>query len=167
MTKAVFFSLGFLFLFALAVPAQNTAVDTAVNQAIMDQANTILLRQKLVEARAATDHGDLLVAAKLYEDAYGLTQLIGSGIEAETAQAISGLVSVRMELASRAQKNGDYLEADAQVTRVLKVAPQNPDALAFKQKNNAILESMKGKMPDVATLEKLPLITKDKQDAGT
>ncbi|HZF01510.1 MAG TPA: hypothetical protein VE344_06395 [Methylomirabilota bacterium] len=169
MTKAVFFPLVFLFLFAFGAPlrAQVSATDMAVEQAVLDQHNTILLRQKIEEANAAESRGDLPVAAKLYEAAYVLTQQIGSGIEAETARTISGLVSVHMELARRAQQKEDYIEADAQVTRVLKVALKSPDALAFKQKNDAILESMKGKMPDVATLEKLPLIAKDKQDAGT
>jgi len=61
--------------------AQQDAADVAVNQAIVDQANTIVLRQKLVEAHAAVEHGDLVSAAKLYEDAYSLTQTIGSGTD--------------------------------------------------------------------------------------
>src|SRR5581483_11853389 len=105
MTKAVFFSFGIFFSFAFSplLHAQQDPADIAVNQAIIDQANTIVLRQKLVEARAAVEHGDLISAAKLYEDAYGLTQKIGSGIDTETAQTVSGLVSVHLELASRAQ----------------------------------------------------------------
>ncbi len=64
----------------------------AVNEAVLRQANTIVLRQKLAEAKNAVAHGDLPGAAKIYEDAYTLVQQIGSGIDAETAQTISGLV---------------------------------------------------------------------------
>ena len=85
----------------------------AVNRAVMDQANTILLRQKLEDAKAAAARGDLPGAAKLYEDAMALVNQIGSGIDAETAQTISGLVDTRLELARQAQHNGDYLAADA------------------------------------------------------
>ncbi len=89
------------------------------------QANTIVLRQKLADAKSAAARGDLAAAAKYYEEAYALTQQIGSGIDAETAQTVSGLVSTRMQLARQAQANGDLHEADTEVKRVLKVDPQN------------------------------------------
>ena len=101
MTKAVLLPLGFLLLLAAALPAQtNSATDMAVNRAVIDQANTILLRQKLEDAKGAAARGDLPGAAKLYEDAKALVDQIGSGIDAETAQTISGLVATR--LATRA-----------------------------------------------------------------
>ncbi len=100
MTKAVLLPLGFLFMFAAALPAQtNSAAQMAVNRAVLDQAYTIQLRQKLEDAKAAAARGDLTAAAKLYEDAYALVQDIGSGIDAETAQTISGLVATRLEIA--------------------------------------------------------------------
>ena len=103
MTKAVLLSLGLFFLLATASPAQtNSAADLAVNRAVMDQANTILLRQKLEDAKAAAARGDLPGAAQLYEDAKALVDQIGSGIDAETAQTISGLVATRLELARQA-----------------------------------------------------------------
>src|SRR5262249_36826085 len=126
-----------------------------------------VLRQKLADAKSAVARGDLPLAAKLYEDAYTLTQSIGSGIDAEKAQTISGLVSVRMELARRAQGNGDLREADNQVNRVPKVAPQTPAAIAFKKQNDQMIAAMKGKVPDTQTLEQVPAIVKDKTDAGT
>src|SRR5260221_4450979 len=105
MTKAALLPVGLFLLLALALRpatagAQTTSTDYAVNQAILNQANTILLRQKLVEARSAVSHGDLVNGAKLYQDAYGLVEQIGqsSDIKEETAQTISGLVSVRLEL---------------------------------------------------------------------
>src|SRR5664279_5067047 len=98
MTKAVLLPLGFLLLLATALPAQtNSATDMAVNRAVMDQANTILLRQTLEDAKGTASRGDLKGAAALYEDAKALVDNIGSGIDAETAQTISGLVATRLE----------------------------------------------------------------------
>lgn len=99
MTKAVSVPLGFVLILAgaLALPAQtNSPASMAVGEAVLRQANTIVLRQKLVQAGEAMTQGDLVVAAKLYEDAYGLVQQIGSGIPAETDQTILGLVSARL-----------------------------------------------------------------------
>ncbi|MGP8020033.1 MAG: hypothetical protein ACLPRE_03435, partial [Limisphaerales bacterium] len=116
MTKAVSVPLGFSFILILAgtlmSPAQtNSPADMAVTEAVLRQANTVVLRQKLVQARDAAAHGDLVVAARLYEDAYDLVEHIGSGIPDETAQTISGLVAVRLELAREAQRQGDLRDA--------------------------------------------------------
>ena len=168
MTKAVLLPLGFLLLLATLSPAQtNGATDMAVNRAVMDQANTILLRQKLDDAKSTVARGDLLGAAKLYEEALDLVKQIGSGIGAETAQTISGLVATRLELARRAQHDGDYLAADEQVTRALRVDPHNADALDFKKRNDQIMTAMKGRMPDVDTLERVPQVANDKTQAAT
>lgn len=177
MTKAVFLSLGFFFLFAVGHPlqaqvaaAQQSADSTelAVTKAIKNQADTITLRQKIVEARNAEARGNLDEAARLYDNAYSLAQTIGSGIDVEMADTIAGLARVRMSLARRAQANGDYLAANEQVQRVLKVAPHNSDAVAFKEKNDAILEATKGKRPDLDTIRQVTEdVTKQKQDAGT
>ena len=55
MTKVVFSSVGLMFLLAsgASLSAQDSAVDMAVNQGVVRQANTIVLRQKLGEARGA------------------------------------------------------------------------------------------------------------------
>ncbi|MDE3066795.1 MAG: tetratricopeptide repeat protein [Verrucomicrobiota bacterium] len=168
MTKAVSVSLGFILLVTAAVaPAQTNSTELAVNRALLNQANTILLRQKLVQAREAVDRKDLIAAAELYEEAWSLVQEIGSGIDVETSQTVSGLVSVRLELARRAQERRDYRAADEQVSRALKVAPHDPEALAFKKQNDKILASLRGQIPDVATQEQLPMLRKQKTDAGT
>jgi len=168
MIKAVFLPLGILFLLAAALPAQtNNATEMAVNRAIMDQANTILLRQKLEDAKGAAARGDLPGAAKLYEDAKTLADQIGSGIDAETAQTISGLASTRLELARQAQRAGDLREADTQIARVLKVDPHNAAALAFKKANEDMIAAYKGRMPDVPALEQVPLVAADKTAAST
>ncbi len=108
MTKAVSLSLGFIFLMAAVTPvvAQTSPARMAVNEAVLRQANTIILRQKLLDAKNTALRGDLTGAAKLYEDAYKLVEQIGSGIDAEKAQTISGLASVRLTLARQAQNQG-------------------------------------------------------------
>src|SRR5450432_3088623 len=113
MTKAVSLSLGLIFMLASAatLPAQGNATADAVSQAVMRQANTIALRQKLVEAGSAAVRGDLPLAAKDYEEAYALVQQIGSGIDAEKAQTISGLAATRLQIARQDQGNQDLLGA--------------------------------------------------------
>jgi tetratricopeptide (TPR) repeat protein len=169
MTKAAPLSLGFILLLAAAamLPAQTSPTDAAVNEAVLRQANTIILRQKLLEAKNTAARGNLPGAAKLYEDANTLVEQIGSGIPEEKAQTISGLASTRLALARQAQSQGDLHDADTQVSRVLKVDPQNAAALAFKKNNDRALASMRGKMPDDATLQQKPYIANDKTDAGT
>jgi tetratricopeptide (TPR) repeat protein len=169
MTKAAPLSLGFILLLAAAamLPAQTSPTDVAVNEAVLRQANTIILRQKLLDAKNTALRGDLPGAAKLYEDANALVEQIGSGIPEEKAQTISGLASTWLTLARQAQSQGDLHEADTRVRRVLKVDPQNPAALAFKKNNDRALASMRGKMPDEATSQQVQYITKDKTEAGT
>jgi tetratricopeptide (TPR) repeat protein len=169
MTKAAPFSLGLILLLAATAPglAQTSPADTAVNEAVLRQANTIILRQKLMDAKNTALRGDLPGAAKLYEDAYTLVEQIGSGIDAEKAQTISGLASTRLALARQAQRQDDLHEAATQVSRVLKVDPQNPEALAFKKKNDALLASTRGKRPDEPTVQQAQYIANDKTQAGT
>jgi tetratricopeptide (TPR) repeat protein len=170
MTKAVSFPLGFILLIAAAAtaPAQSpSATSLAINRAIINQANTIVLRQKLVDAKNAAARGDLTGAAKLYEDAYTLVQQIGSGIDAEKAQTVAGFAATRLELARRAQGQGDLREADTQVSRVLKVDPQNAAALAFKQRNDKLLASTRGQRPSEQALQQAAYIANDKTAAGT
>ena len=152
MTKVFIIPLGILFLLAAPLLAQTkSASDLAVSQAIYDQAHTIELRQKLVDARAAAARGDLAEAARLYEAAKALVDQIGSGIELETKQTISGLSATWLEIARRAQAAGDLHEADRDVSRVLKVNPHDADAIAFKKSNDATIAALKGRTPDQAT----------------
>ena len=169
MTKAAPLSLGFILLLAAAamLPAQTSPTDAAVNEAVLRQANTIILRQKLLDAKNTAMRGDLTGAAKLYEDANTLVEQIGSGIPEEKAQTISGLASTRLTLARQAQSQNDLHEAATQVNRVLKVDPQNAAALAFKKNNDRLLASLRGKMPDEETQQKIQYIANDKTEAGT
>jgi len=169
MTKAVSLSLSFVFLLAAvaASPAQTSATDSAINEAVLRQANTIVLRQKLAEAKATAARGDLPAAAKEYLDASKLVEQIGSGIDAEAAETISGLDSTWLTLARQSQSEGNLREADTQVKQVLNVDPQNTVALAFKKQNDQMLGAMKGKMPSASALEQIPVVAEQKTQAGT
>ena len=84
--KAANLLLGLTLLLAPAAVsrAQAPAQETAVNEAVMRQANRIALRQKLADASAAQQRHDLGNAAKLYDDAWSLVQNIGAAnVEAE------------------------------------------------------------------------------------
>ena len=117
MTKAALLFLGLAALLALpvAVAAQDnsatSAVNEAVNEAVLRQANTIVLRQKLAEARGACQAGDTVAAAKLYQESCDLVSKIGSGIDLEAAEAVSGLAKTRLALAQADQSHGDLRDA--------------------------------------------------------
>ena len=166
MTKAAIFSLGLaaLMLAPAAALAQD-ATAAAVNEAVLRQANTIVLRQKLAEARGVLQRGDITGAAKLYQESVTLVQQIGSGIDAERAQAIGGLTSTRLALARDAQSRGDLHEAEAQVQQVLKADPKSKAALSFKRQNDQMLAAMKTRMPDANTLEQVPQVVAQKEQA--
>ena len=170
MTKAaiLFFGLATLItLPAIKSVAQDNSTTIAVNEAVMRQANTIVLRQKLGEAQTAEQRGDIAGAAKLYQESCELIEKIGSGVDAESAQAKAGLANTRLALARDDQSRGDYRDAATQVQQVLKVDPKNPTALAFKKQNDATLAAMQGQMPDAATAERVPQVAAQKKDAGT
>jgi tetratricopeptide (TPR) repeat protein len=169
MTKAALFLFGLAALLVLpsVVIAQDNSATLAVNEAVLRQANTIVLRQKLVDAQAAAQHGNIVVAAKIYQESCALAEEIGSGIDAESAQAKAGLASTRLALARDAQSRGDLREAGTQVSQVLHVDPKNPAALAFKAQNDQMLAANKGHIPSAAVVEQLPQIITQKTDAGT
>ena len=169
MTKAaiIFFSLAALLALPATVPAQDNSTAIAVNEAVLRQANTIVLRQKLAAARSANLAGDTVASAKLYQESCELVSQIGSGIDAEAAQAMNGLASTRLTLARADQTHGDLRDAATQVQQVLNVDPKNPDALAFKKQNDEMLAAMKGQIPSAATVEQASQVATQKTDAGT
>ena len=169
MTKAALISLGLaaLVLLPATVPAQDNPAAVAVNEAVLRQSRVIVLRQKLSDARTVAQRGDLVNAAKLYQESVTLAEQIGSGIEPEAQQAVSGLAATRLALAREAQSHHDLHEADTQVQQVLKVDPKNNAAIAFKEKNDQMLDAMKGRMPSTEALEKVPQMAAQKVAAGT
>ncbi len=171
MTKAVLLPIPFLILMAATVVPAQTSPNyggAAVNEAVLREADTIVLRQKLAAANAAAQQKDLVAAAKLYEESYSLVESIGPiSIPNEAAETKTGLVSVRMELAREAERQGDLHEADVQVSRVLTVDPTNPDAIAFKKQNDLLIAQNRGLQPDMGTQGEAPAIRDQKLDADT
>src|SRR6267143_5454611 len=98
MTKAALVSIGLVFLFATAAVshAQPVPAEDAVKEAVRRQADVIVLRQKLAEARDAEARRDLATAARLYQQANELVQGIGGivNIEREAEETRGGLVRV-------------------------------------------------------------------------
>ena len=169
MTKASIFILGLAAFVALPAElrAQDNSTQIAVNEAVLRQANTIVLRQKLAEARALDQRGDIMGAAKLYQECCELAQQIGSGIDPEAAEAVSGLTRTRLTLARQYQSQGNLKEAQKQAQQVLNISPKNPEALAFKKQNDQLLDDNKGKMPSDAVLEQVPQMEAQKTEAAT
>ena len=161
------FSLAALLALPVAATAQDNPTAIAVNEAVLRQANTIVLRQKLVAARRAYQAGDTASAAKLYQESCELVTQIGSGIDPEANQAINGLATTRLALASEDQARGDYRDAATQAQQVLKMDPKNPAALAFKKQNDQMIVAMKGQIPSAAVVDQAGQIANQKADAGT
>ena len=124
----------------------------AEEEAIRRQEKAILLRSTLEAAQTAQKQNDLKTAAKLYEDAWSLTEVLGANVEAERRQTAAGLSGARLQLAIAAQRAGDAREADTQVTRALKVDPNNTVAKSFKKDNDRRLADLQGKLPSEAVL---------------
>ena len=126
----------------------------AEEEAIRRQEKAILLRRYLEGAQVAVSQKDLRSAAKQYEDAWALTEVLGSSVQAERRAAGEGLSAVRLQLAIAAQREGDVREADVQVSRALKVNPANSVARSFKADNDKRLADLQGKLPTPAILER-------------
>src|SRR6516164_9053768 len=167
--KAVTLPLGLTLLLATTtISLAQAPQDSAVNEAVMRQANRIVLRQRLADARSAEDRHDLPTAAKLYDDAWTLVLNIGiNNVEAEAATARAGLANVRLELARAAQHRGDYREANTQVNDVLRVDPTNPGAIEFKHQNDKMTAEQQGLIPDVETQARIPAIENEKVNVNT
>ena len=54
------------------------------------------------------------------------------GIDDERGRLIQGMAEIRLELAKLFQKGQKFYEADQEVTRILKLDPDNASALSFK-----------------------------------
>jgi general secretion pathway protein D len=153
---------------APGLSAQETAQDTAINRAVMNQADRLTLRQKLADARSAQERRDLTKAATLYGDAWGLAQQIGfSNIEAEVREVRQGIIAVRTELAKQAQRQGNYAKAQEHISFILAVDPTNVAALEFKRANDKLLKANLGKGPSQETADKVAAISEEKAKVNT
>ena len=106
MIKAPIFSIGLLVALAAAPASYSQAPgqDTAIQEGIRRQAARITLREKLARARDAEARGDLVTAGKLYDEAWALTQQIGTGVDQEIEVSRAGVAAVRLELARAADR---------------------------------------------------------------
>jgi general secretion pathway protein D len=149
MTKAaLYFGLAVAIAITSNSNAQNADVTAAVDQAVYREANLILLRQKLEEGSQAVARRDTAAAAKIYDAAVELVGKIGpNNAQAESAAALQGFSSVRMQLAEAARRRGDYREADTQLALILKADKNNANAVAAKAANDKTLREMEGMIP--------------------
>ncbi|HKS38665.1 MAG TPA: hypothetical protein VJW76_15840 [Verrucomicrobiae bacterium] len=167
MTNAVHFFLFFVFAVTPVAMAQPTAADSATVEALRRQEAMVLLRKSLSDARTAEMQGDLTTASKIYEDAYRYVQIIGVGIEQETAQTVYGLSTVRLALAKQAQQKGRFEEADLHVNRVLAVNPKNELAQRFKKENDKALKALEGRRPSKEAQAQIPEFNRQRIATGT
>lgn len=135
---------------------QPSTADIATTEAVRRQASIIDLRQTLEDAARVHKQGDLPEAARRYERALELVRGIGVGVERESKEAVAGLAAVRLQLAERARRLSNFSEADAQVSRVLRVDPQNAEAQKLKKEVERALEERKGKIPSKEVLDMVP-----------
>ncbi len=145
----------------------DTAAALAAQQAVKNQADAIELQNKLVDAQATLQRGDVVSAAKLYQDCYNLSQQIGPGIPQLAQQAVEGLTTTCMALAKDAQSRGDYREANVRVMQVLKANPKNQEAIAFKARNDQMMAAQVGHVPDSPTIDRAQQLQADQVQAAT
>jgi type II secretory pathway component GspD/PulD (secretin)/tetratricopeptide (TPR) repeat protein len=141
-----------------SVPAQTISpAQTAQEEAVRRQDASIQMRQKLEQAQVAQKGGDLMGAAQLYEEAYGLVQKIGGvGVEKESQKIVAGLSEVRLKLAQQAERRNDLADAKSQVNRLLIVDPKNPAALKYQKELDKTMVAMEGLTPTPETLALKP-----------
>ncbi len=138
------------------VSAQPTPSEAAAEEALHRQVDTIQLRRTLAEAKVLREKGDLVNAAKKYEDAANLMNRVGTNIDAEREETVSGFVATRLGLAKAAAGTKDFQEADVQVSRALRIDPKNQQALAFKAANDKLILENLGRSPSKEELAKIP-----------
>src|ERR1043166_8646861 len=147
--------------------AQVSAEQMAVDEGIRRQAARITLREKLAAAQAAFERHDAVTAGRLYDESWGLLESIGPGVEAERAQVQSGLAQVRLPQAESAQRRGELRLAKKLIDDLLRVDPNNKDALNFRDHNNKLLHEQEGRTPSEEVTAKVPQIAQEKVKVGT
>jgi tetratricopeptide (TPR) repeat protein len=136
-------------------------------EAVTRQENSILMRKAAQAGAALQQKGDLLEAAKQYEEAWGLAQRIGdAGIEKERQEIVAGFSDVYLTLAKRSYARQQYVEARNQVERVLAVDPTNATAQRMKKTIDKEMEALKIRTPNDETLAQKPEVEKQKVETG-
>jgi tetratricopeptide (TPR) repeat protein len=150
MIKAVKTSLILILLFAGVEQSRGQSpADEAGLEAVRREANKILMRKTIDEARVARTRGDIQEAIFKYEESWRLAQNL-TGVETERAQIQAELTPIRVELAKKAQSRGDLAEADTQLKRALAIHPTDVVARKEKTDNDARVLASQGKKPSEA-----------------
>jgi type II secretory pathway component GspD/PulD (secretin)/tetratricopeptide (TPR) repeat protein len=154
---------------AIAASAQTASpAQAAEEESVRRQENTILLRQRLAQAEVAQKAGDNASAARLYQEAYSLSQRIGVvGVEKETQKVVAGLSDVQLRLAQQAQNQGDLASAETWVNRILAVDPKNQAAQNYKKTILKLREAQKGRIPSDELKARVPEMASEKVATGT
>ena len=163
MIKVATLSISILLLLSAgsSLHGQTSTADIASTEAIRRQANIIELRRTIEDAGRIQKQGDLQEAARRYERALDLVRDVGIGVERERKEAVAGLAATRLRLAEQARRSGNFLEADAEVTRVLRVDPTNAAALDLKRTVDRALEERKGRVPSKEVMDLVPQVKAD------
>jgi len=159
MTQRLLSTFLILFLIGGSVAAQDAAnadIKTASDEAVRRQAWKIELQRKLVDGQTALQAGDFQEAALRYDESVMLVKDIGYGVDVEAAQAMNGFTTTRLYLARQAKDRGDLLNAEQQVARLLKEAPENEVGLLLSKEIESALKSQAGRRPSPEVIEALP-----------
>lgn len=169
MIRAVLLSLSLVMLSgAVFLSAPNVSAQTAEEEAVRRQNAILEARFALTKAQNIARQGDPTKALKAYSDALTAAKKVdASNLEPEMREIISGLSSVRLELAQRAAQRGDYTGATNQIAAVLTLDPVNPTAISLKRSYEKAIADQKGRLPSPETLAKVPQIVEDKAKTGT
>ena len=153
---------------APAVRAQNSdAATLATDEAVRRQADTIKLNQTLADAQGAQQRGDLVEAARLYQECYNLAQSIGPAVDQQKAEVLAGRSVVLLALARDDQAHHDYGRAEDRLQAILVADPQNLAALQAERENKALLDEQAGTVPDGPTLALRPELRTNEVEAAT
>ena len=153
---------------APSIQSQPSPAQVAEEEAVRRQEATIQLRQTLAQAQAAQKKGDLVEAARVYEEGVTLLQKVGVvGVEAERRQVLDGMADVRIKLAQQAEKNGDMVEAQKQVGRVLILDPANPAAVNYKKALDKTEADLRGRIPSREIQAMAPELQKERIETAT
>jgi len=174
MTSAAKITLRLVFFLAISVQAHQStpqdSVQIADEEAVRRQEATIRLHMKLDQAVAAQKRGQLVEAAKLYQEAVALipyVQVGNAAVDLEKRQGLAGLDTVREKLARQAMERGEMAEALAQVQAALKVDPTNESLRKLEREIEKRTVEMQGTVPSPDLVKTIPDLKKDKVDVAT
>jgi type II secretory pathway component GspD/PulD (secretin) len=174
MTRAANLILRLSLLLALSAQAQQAVtqdpVQLAEEEAVRRQEATIELHMKLDQAVAAQKRGQLIEAAKFYQEAVvkGRDAQVGNAAVAmEKQQALMGLDAVREKLTRASMERGDMLAAAAQVDAALKMDPNNENLRKLRLEVEKRSMEQRGMVPSPDVVKRIPEIEQQKIDAGT